>query len=68
MIGDFNGATNFPYRLLLTDRQVSRLYKALANNLLVNIKLAKLELPKPLQLEGFLGRRLKPLLKTNCLL
>ena len=67
MIGDFNGATNFPYRLLLTDRQVSRLYKALANNLLVNIKLAKLELPKLLQLEGFLGRLLKPLLKTNCL-
>ena len=28
MISDSNGETNFPHKLLLTDRQVSRLCKA----------------------------------------
>ena len=32
VIGDVNGETNFPHNLLLTDRQDSRLRKALANN------------------------------------
>ena len=32
VIGDVNVETNFPHNLLLTDRQDSRLRKALANN------------------------------------
>ena len=32
VIGDVNGETNFRHNLLLTDRQDSRLRKALANN------------------------------------
>ena len=32
MIGDFNDEANFPHKLLLTDRQVSRIRKAFANN------------------------------------
>ena len=41
MIGDSNDKNNFPHKLLLTGRQVSRLRKAIANNLSVNIKLSK---------------------------
>lgn len=37
MIGDSNGETNFPYKLLITDRQVSKLYNAYANNLSTDI-------------------------------
>ena len=32
MIGDFNDKTNFPHELLLTDRQVSNICEAFANN------------------------------------
>ena len=39
MIGDSNDDTNFSHRLLLSDRQLSKFYKALANNLSANIKL-----------------------------
>ena len=40
MIGDSNDETNFPHELLLTDRQVSSIRKAFANNSSVNIKLS----------------------------
>ena len=43
MIGDTNNETNFPHRLLLTDRQVSKLQKGFANNSLANIKLSRLK-------------------------
>ena len=46
VIGDSNDETNFPYELLLTDRQVSRLGKAFANNSSANKKLSKVQLPK----------------------
>ena len=36
--------TNFPHNLLLTDRQVSSICKAFANNLSVNVKLSKTQL------------------------
>ena len=56
--------TNFPLKLLLTDRQFSRLRKAFANNLSANIKLSKTELSKIVQSGGFLvrlcGRLLEP--------
>ena len=38
--------TNFPHKLLLTDRQVANLCKAFANNSSVNIKLSKTHLFK----------------------
>ena len=39
MIGD--NETNFPHKLLLTNRQVSNLHKAFANYLSAEIKLSK---------------------------
>ena len=63
MIGD--NETNFPHKLLLTNRQVANLRKAFANNSLVNIKLSKTQLSKMIQSGGFLVRLLGPLLKTG---
>ena len=54
MIGNFNDETNFPYNLLLTDTQVSRVRKAFANGSLVNIKFSKTHLSKMIQSGGFL--------------
>ena len=42
MIGD--NETNFPHKLLLTNRQVANLRKAFANNLSTYIKLSKTQL------------------------
>ena len=47
MIGD--NETNFPYKLLLTNRQVSNLHKAFPNHLSVDIKLSKTQLSKMIQ-------------------
>ena len=63
MIGD--NETNFPHKLLLTNRQVSNLRKALANHLSADIKLSKTQLSKMIQSGGFSGRLLGPLLKTG---
>ena len=63
MIGD--NETNFPHKLLLTNRQVSNLRKAFSNYLSADIKLSKTQLSKMIQLGGFLGRLLGPLLKTG---
>ena len=65
MIGNSNDETNFPHKLLLTDRQVSKLRKAFMNNSLAKIKLQKTQLSKIVQSGGFLGRRLGPLLKIG---
>ena len=65
MIGDSNYKTNFPHELLLTDRQVSSIRKAFANNSSVNIKFSKTQLSKMIQSGGFLGKLLGPLLKTG---
>ena len=56
---------NFPHKLLLTNRQVTNLCKAFANKLSTDIKLSKTQLSKMVQLGGFLGRLLGPLLKTG---
>ena len=61
MIGDSNDKSNFPYELLLTDRQVSSIGKAFANNSSVNIKFSKAQLSKMIQSGGFLGKLLGPL-------
>ena len=60
MIGDCE--TNFPHRLLLTNRQVSNLLKAFANHLSADIKLSKTQLSKMIQSGGVL---FGPLLKTG---
>ena len=62
MIGD--NETNFPHKLLLTNRQVANLRKAFANYLSTDIKLSKTQISKIIQ-SGFLGRLLGPLLKTG---
>ena len=41
MIGDSNDKTNFPHELLLTERQVSSIRKAFANNSSADIKFPK---------------------------
>ena len=63
MIGD--NETNFPHKLLLTNRKVSNLHKAFSNYLSAGIKLSKTQLSKRIQSGGFLGRLLGPLLKTG---
>ena len=60
MIG--NNETNFPHELLLTDRQVSNVRKAFANNSSIDIKLSKTQLSKMIQSGRFLSRLLGPLL------
>ena len=65
MIGDSNDKTNFPHLLLLTDRQVSSIRKAFANNSSVDIKFSKFLLSKMIQSGGVLGKLLGPLLKTG---
>ena len=65
MIGDYNDKGNFPHELLLTDRQVSSIRKAFANNSSVDIKFSKTQLSKIIQPGGFLGKLLGPLLKTG---
>ena len=63
VVGD--NQTNFPHKLLLTNRQVTNLRKAFANYLLADIKLSETQLSKMMQSGGFLGRLLGPLLKTG---
>ena len=49
----------------MTNRQVSNICKAFANNLLIDIKLSKTRLSEMMQSGGFLGRSLDPLIKTG---
>ena len=64
MIGNSDDETNFPDKLLLTNRQVANLCNAFANHTSTNIKFSKTQLSKMIQLGGFLGRLLGSLLKT----
>ena len=68
MTDNSDDETNFPHKLLLTNRQVANLRKAFANYLSTDIKLSKTYLSKMIQLGRFLGRILGPLLKTGLLL
>ena len=63
IVGD--DETNFPRKLLLTNRQVKNLCKGFANKLSTDIKLPKTQLSKIIQSGGFLGWPLGPLLKTG---
>ena len=53
MIG--NNETNFPHKLLLTDRQVASLHKSFASHSSADIKLSKTQLSKMIQSGGFLS-------------
>ena len=63
MVGD--DETNFPHKVLLTNRQVENLRKAFANKLSTDIELSKTQWSKMIQSGGFLGRLLGPWLKTG---
>ena len=65
MIGNSDDEANFHHKLLLTNRKVANLRKAFSNYLSTDIKLSKTQLFKIMQLGGFLGRLLGPLLKTG---
>ena len=56
MIGNSDDETNFPRKLLLTNRHVKNLCKAFANYTSIDIKLSKTQLSKMIQSGGFLGR------------
>ena len=61
MVGNSNDNTNFPHKLLLTDRQVSNVRKAFSNNLSTDVKFSKTQLSKIMQSGGFLGNLLSKL-------
>ena len=65
MIGNSDDETNFPHKLLLTNRPVTTLHKAFDNHTSTDIKLSKTQLSKMIQLRVFLDRLLGPLLKTG---
>ena len=61
MVGNSNDNTNFPHKLLLTDRQVANIRKAFANNLSTDVKFSKTQLLKMSQSGGFLGNLFRKL-------
>ena len=65
IIGNSDDETNFPHKLLLTERQVSSIRKSFENNSPANIKFSKTQLSKMIQSGGFLGKLLGPLLKAG---
>ena len=65
MIGNSEDETNFPHKLLLTNRQVANLGKVFVNDSSTCIKVSKTQLSKMIQSGKFLGRLLGPLLKRG---
>ena len=65
MIGNRNAETNFLHKCLLTNRQVANIRKSFANNSSTDIELWKTQLSRLIQLGGFCGRLLGPLLKAR---
>ena len=65
MIGNSDDETNFPDKLLLTNRLVANLRTAFSKHTSTNIKLSKTQLSKMIQSGGLLGRLLGPLLRTG---
>ena len=63
MIGNSDDETNFPHKLLLTNRQVANLRTAFANRTSADIKLSKAQLTK--MKKGRFLRFLAPLLKSG---
>ena len=65
VVRDSKNEKNFSHKLLSTNKQVSKLLKAFANNSSANKKLSKTQLHKTVKSGGLLGRALGPLLKTR---
>ena len=63
MIGD--DETNFPHKIVLTNRQIANLTKASADKSSTDIKLSKTQIFKMIQSGGLLGRLLGALLKAG---
>ena len=68
VVDDSNYENGFLDKLLLTNAQVSKLYKVFAENSSANMKLSKTQLHKIGQSGGSLGRCFGPLLKAGLLL
>ena len=60
----FNG-NDLPHELLLTTRQKTKIRNAFNNNGSTDLKHSKAQINKIIWSEGFLGRLLGPLLKTE---
>ena len=65
IIGNSDDETNFPHKLLSTNRQVGNLRKAFANNSSTDISCQKLNYFRWYNQEDIFGRVLVPLLKTG---
>ena len=65
MTGNSDDETSFPHKLVLTNKQVANLRKAIANKLSANVKLSKTQFFKIVQSGGFLGSLLSPFLKIR---
>ena len=65
VIGDSSDENDFPHKLLLTNKKVSKLRKAFTNGSSANIKLSKTHWHKIGQSRGSLVSLLGPLLKTG---
>ena len=63
MVGNSNNETNFPHKLLLTNRQILSLRKAFNNHTSADIKFSKAQLTK--MQKGVFLRFLAPLLKSG---
>lgn len=64
-MGDANDATNFPHKSVLTNRQVSCLHKAFANNSSASVKLSTTQIYKTIQSVGLFDKLLGPLRKVG---
>ena len=65
VIDDSNDESNCPCKLLLADRQTSKVHKSFENNFWGNMKLSKTQLSKIVPSAGFLGRFLRPLRRAG---
>ena len=65
LIGNSNDEINVPYKLLLTDSQVSKIHKAFANGSSANIKFSKTHLSKMIHSGGILRFYLFNLMKVH---
>ena len=63
MVGD--DETDFPHKLLLSNRQVENIRKTFTNKSSTDINLSKTELSRMVQSGGFPGRFLGPLIKPG---
>ena len=65
MIDNTYDETNFPHKLLLTNKQAANLLKAFSNKSSADIMVSKTQLSKMIQSGRFLGKLLGTLLKTE---